>query len=244
MNLILLDSAETLGTLPREDRRYTHIRTILHGKAGSTFRAGVVNGPIGVLEVLEVTDRCIRYRFTSTQEPIPPYPIEVILGAMRPIVARRLLRDLTAIGVKGIHLVNADLSEGSYLKSSLWEKNEYLVYLREGAEQGGSTLLPTVRLYANLKDCLSALAVKSRNLVMHPEAPKSFWRVQWEWEASRERVPLFRVAIGPERGWTEREMDLFMARDFTPCRLGSRVLRTEAAALVAVGILLAQWEAG
>jgi len=243
MNLILLDSGDTLGILPRGDRRYSHIRTILRGNPGRTFKAGVVNGPIGVLEVLEISEQCVRYRFSPTQEPLPPYPIEVILGAMRPIVARRLLKDLTAIGVKGIHLVKADLSEGSYLKSSLWEKNEYLVSLREGAEQGGTTLLPTVRLYAGLKDCLSALQEKGRNLVMHPEASRSFWRVQQEWEASREPSPLWRVAIGPERGWTEGEMDSFMARDFTPCRLGSRVLRTEAAALVAVGILLAQWEA-
>ena len=244
MNLILLDSEDTLGIFPREDRRYAHILTILRGKVGNTFKAGVVNGPIGILEVLEISECCIRYRFSPSQEPIPPYPIEVILGAMRPLVARRLLKDLTALGVKGIHLVSSALCERSYLKSSLWGKHEYLEYLREGAEQGGTTILPTVRLYASVKDCLSSLQEHGRNLVIHPEAPKSLWRVQQEREVSRERISLWRVAIGPERGWTQGEIDLFVARGFSLCRMGFRVLRTEVAALLAVGILLEQWEAG
>jgi len=46
------------------------------------------------------------------------------------------------------------------------------------------------------------------------------------------------VAIGSERGWTERERDLLEKNGFTLCSMGSRVLRTETAATVASSIIL------
>lgn len=244
MNLILLDSPAPLGEFSREDRRYTHIRRILHGKVGSTLKAGVKNGPLGTLEILALTDHLLRYRFVAIQDPDPPYTIEVILGAMRPIVAKRLLKDLTALGVKGIHLVKADLSEGSYLQSSLWKNKEYETYLWEGAEQGGTTLIPVVHLYTDLKHYLHQLSAGGLNLVMDPRSPKSLFSVQLEWERTRSNNPLILVAVGPERGWTEREMELFHQYGFVPCRMGTRILRTEASALIAVGILVTQWEEG
>jgi len=242
MNLILLDSPNPSGVFNKEDRRYIHIRKILGGRVGSTLKAGVVNGPLGTLEILELSEQFLRYHFIPTQEPIPPYPIEVLLGAMRPIVARRLLKDLTALGVKGIHLVKADLSEGSYLQSSLWKNKEYETYLWEGAEQGGTTILPMVRMHADLAKGLSELPKNGKNLVLDPNAPRSLFSAQKEWKRSKGNIPMLRVAIGPERGWTERELDLFIESGFMPCRMGSRVLRTEVAALIVVGILVMQWE--
>ncbi|MCX7788684.1 MAG: RsmE family RNA methyltransferase [Spirochaetes bacterium] len=242
MNLILLDSPSTFGVFHKEDRRYTHIYRILGGKVGSALKAGVVNGPIGTLEILELSEQFLRYRFLPTEEPISPYPIEVLLGAMRPIVARRLLKDLTALGVKGIYLVKADLSEGSYLQSSLWKNREYETYLREGAEQGGNTILPIVKLYPNVEHGLREWSEEGKNLVLDPGASESLFSIQKEWMSLNDGPPVLRVAIGPERGWSGRELDLFIRNGFIPCRMGSRVLRTETAALVVVGILVMQWE--
>ncbi|GAB4373702.1 MAG: 16S rRNA (uracil(1498)-N(3))-methyltransferase [Spirochaetales bacterium] len=243
MNLILLDSPAPIGEFPREDRRYSHLRKILRVARGTSLRAGVVNGPVGILEILEISEQSIQYRFAPLQDPIPPYPIEVILGAMRPIVARRLLKDLTALGIQGIRLVKADLSEGSYLQSSLWQRKEYERSLREGAEQGCTTILPAVHLHPDLNHCLSTLPQGGRNLLMDPEAPRSFFSLQREWDSIGTNHPVHRVAIGPERGWTERERNRFLEKGFTPCKLGERILRTEAAALIAVGILISHMEA-
>ena len=37
------------------------------------------------------------------------------------------------------------------------------------------------------------------------------------------------VAIGPEGGWTDGELKLFLANGFLPVHLGERVLRTDVA---------------
>jgi RsmE family RNA methyltransferase len=46
------------------------------------------------------------------------------------------------------------------------------------------------------------------------------------------------LAIGSERGWSERERDLFEAAGFLRLSLGSRALRTETACVAAAILAL------
>ncbi len=46
------------------------------------------------------------------------------------------------------------------------------------------------------------------------------------------------IAIGPEGGWIERELETFVARGFAPVSLGTPILRVEAAVASALGQLL------
>ncbi len=50
------------------------------------------------------------------------------------------------------------------------------------------------------------------------------------------------MMVGPEGGFTEREISLARAEGFVPVKLGQRILRTETAAIVIMGIL--QYELG
>ena len=50
-----------------------------------------------------------------------------------------------------------------------------------------------------------------------------------------------RLLVGPEGGLARREVERARAAGFAELRLGPRVLRTETAALVALGVLQAQW---
>ena len=48
------------------------------------------------------------------------------------------------------------------------------------------------------------------------------------------------IAIGPERGWSDRERRLFSEAGYRPMLLGSRVLRTETACSSGVAVLLSR----
>ena len=49
------------------------------------------------------------------------------------------------------------------------------------------------------------------------------------------------LLVGPEGGFTDREIDEAMHQKFQPMALGPRVLRTETAPIAAISILQAQW---
>ncbi|MFQ3621457.1 MAG: RsmE family RNA methyltransferase, partial [Spirochaetales bacterium] len=169
------------------------------------------------------------------------YPLGVLLGAMRPIVARRLLKDLTALGVDKISIVGADFSEPSYLESNLWKKGEYQRSLEEGAEQGGTTILPRVQLFSSLTDFLQDFPKRQIQLVLDPEANTTLLKV-YSVLQPLSLSPSVWIGIGPERGWSKAELSMFEDAGFLACRMGRRVLRTEAAALIATGIIVAQWD--
>ena len=46
------------------------------------------------------------------------------------------------------------------------------------------------------------------------------------------------AAIGGERGWTDKERELFDKKGYVLCGMGNRIMRTETAATVAGAIIL------
>jgi 16S rRNA (uracil1498-N3)-methyltransferase len=48
------------------------------------------------------------------------------------------------------------------------------------------------------------------------------------------------LAIGPEGGWTESELDLFQQAGWVPASLGSAILRAETAAIAAMAVVIAE----
>jgi RsmE family RNA methyltransferase len=67
-------------------------------------------------------------------------------------------------------------------------------------------------------------------LIAHPSAPPIE-------QVVTARVPTV-LAIGPEGGWIERELETFVARGFKPVSLGTPILRVEAAVASSLGQLL------
>jgi 16S rRNA (uracil1498-N3)-methyltransferase len=49
------------------------------------------------------------------------------------------------------------------------------------------------------------------------------------------------LLIGPEGGWSEKEVAAALAAGCQPVRLGPRVLRTETAGVAAIAAMMALW---
>ena len=106
---------------------------------------------------------------------------------------------------------------------------------RFGAEQGATTHLPAIAVHERLMELLderwSARRRPALRLIAHPTAPPI--------ETGRRRLARSTVlAIGPEGGWIERELETFVERGFTPVSLGAPILRVEAAVAAALGQLV------
>lgn len=98
-------------------------------------------------------------------------------------------------------------------------------------EQSGRTIVPVVHPILSLGDYLKT-ALPALKFVLYPEAGKS-WR-DYEFIS-----PEMGLLIGPEGGLDAEEINLLFTHDFLPLSLGPRILRTETAAIVALGVLQA-----
>jgi RsmE family RNA methyltransferase len=78
----------------------------------------------------------------------------------------------------------------------------------------------------------AAAAAPSTRLLAHARGAVP---IEDAWRASP-RTPIT-LAIGPEGGWIEREVETFAARGFAVVSLGAPILRTEVALAAALGQL-------
>jgi 16S rRNA (uracil1498-N3)-methyltransferase len=236
MNLLLFDEEELGSPLLRGDERFIHIKTILKSKEGDTLEAGIVNGRRGVLTLETIGPDGIEYGFLPGDRSEPPLkPLTMIIGCPRPPTARRLVKDLVSLGAGRLVFTDTDLNEKSYLQAKLWRDGLFKGAVREGAMQGKSTLIPPVDRFFSLKKALESLAGGETRLVPDlPGGPKLSHVLAGDWPAGRKAV----AAIGPERGWTDREREMLADHGFRSVTLGDRVMRTESAALMTAGSIL------
>jgi len=242
MNLLLFESFElnNENIVRLQDRRSEHIIRILGCGPGDTVRAGVINGPAGTGEILAIRGRGkkaeVTLRFTSHDFSLHQPDVDLILGLVRPIMLKRLLTQLASLGVGRIFLINANRVEKSFFEAGLLKNENYRSYLVQGLEQARDTRLPQLSIHKRFRsfveDFIPTVAkTYSRMLVGHPEADKSVIHAVGTKMHGRTLL-----AVGPEGGWVDFEIDKFMEQSFVPVSMGKRILRTD----TAVVALLAQ----
>jgi RsmE family RNA methyltransferase len=230
MNLLLVSPDELDGDqVILRDRRAVHAREVIGAKVGATLKAGLVGGNLGTAMVMGDDGTAITLRVVFDTLAPPPMPVELVLAVPRPKVLSRTLEIAASFGVARIALTNSWRVDKSYLKSPRLAPASLAQAIRLGAEQGGTTHEAPVVLHERFMQMIdSPFAPDATRLVAHPAAPPI--------ESVMKDGPCI-LAIGPEGGWIERELETFRERGFRPCSLGPAILRVEAAVAAALAQL-------
>jgi len=237
VNLLLVEAGELAsdGTVALADRRAEHLRRIIGVKIGQSIRAGLVGGATGTAEVVTDDGATMMLRLSLTGPISQPLPVELVLAIPRPKVLTRTIETAAAFGVTRIDLTNSWRVDKSYISSPRLATAALDYALRFGAEQGATTHIPPLTIHDRFMGLLDARwptaaeGTPTTRLLVHPGAPPI--------EAATLTWPLT-IAIGPEGGWIQREIDTFVERGFTPVTIGTPILRVEAALSATLGQLL------
>ena len=238
MNIILFEDENIPEKISIKDERAKHILKILKLKTGDKFSCGLVNGSSGTGTITLMDKDWIHFSWEKTSDPVPLYPLTLLIGYTRPISSKRILREAASLGVEKIIFTGTDTGEKSYRDSNLW-KGEYRGYLMTGAEQAASTGIPFVEFYRNLQTFIRE----------NPYQPGSSTLERIVLDNVEPNVKLAEynpkdsnclLAIGSERGWSTRERNIFRINRFIFASLGNRVLRTETASTAGIAMMLAR----
>jgi len=235
MNLLLFEEADFVSaTCARiTGRRFRHIREVHRIRLGETLTVGVLGGRIGTGVLERIDDDSLEMSVHLHEDPPPKIPITVLLALPRPKVLSRVVGDLTSLGVPRIVLLNAWRVEKAYWSSpALAEKALYDSRIL-GLEQAKDTVLPELSVERFFQPFvhggLAALAPDGPRYVAHPAAANPVPR-------GLDRPGL--LAIGPEGGWIDRELESFRREGFQEVTLGPRPLRVETAIAALVARML------
>lgn len=244
MNLLLLEPGEI-----RNDQaliggpRALHLLRVLQVRPGSVVRLGLVGSRQGTGEVLQAGEAEVRLQVTlGGPLPAPPL-VELILALPRPIMLQRILKQGTVLGLRRLHLLRSQRVEKSYFASPVLAPEKSRALILEGMEQAMDTWMPEVHIHRQFRPFVEDVLpqLPGRGIIAHPQAKLQLADVFIPPSAN---CPLL-LAIGPEGGWNDYEVNAFASRGFSPFSMGSRILHVDTAvvALMAQLDLLVQLRA-
>ena len=165
-----------------------------------------------------------------------PLRITLLQGIARGEKMDLILQKATELGVAAIMPVNGERTE---VKLDAERAGKRLAHWREVAvsacEQCGRARLPDIAPPRPLEQAVQALDRDMLRLILDPEAID---RLATLAAPASMRIA---IAIGPEGGWSPRDLATLEGAGFTGLQLGPRVLRTETAGLAAIAALQARF---
>ncbi|HIQ47905.1 MAG TPA: 16S rRNA (uracil(1498)-N(3))-methyltransferase [Sulfurovum sp.] len=239
MNCILLPkNAKSIS----DEQQVKHIKEVLKSKVGDSLSIGEMGGNIGKATIAGITHNEVLLRdVILDKKPPAKLDLTVVLALPRPKVLRRLIMDMTSLGVNKLIIVNSYRTQKSYWQSPLLDRIDEFVF--EGLQQAIDTVPLVVELKKRFKpfveDEFPALLLDEEGekmegnaVIAHPYAAQS-WKTYLDVKACMPKV----LCIGAEGGWINYEVDLLCQHGCTSVSLGPRILRTE----TVVNVLLGHW---
>ena len=145
-----------------------------------------------------------------------------------------IIRPCTELGVT---LFIPVLSERTLLKPSPQKCDRWQKIAMEAAEQSERQWVPRILEPQPLAAAFEQFANGKKYLCVTRQAAPTLYSCL----IASPPEPLV-IAIGPEGGWTETEIQQAIALDYQPVSLGKRILRTVTAPTVALALVAALWE--
>jgi len=245
MNCILLPENTTSI---RDEAQVRHIKEVLKSKVGDSLTIGQIGGNMGRATIAEInTHEVVLTDVVLDKKPPAKLDLTVVLALPRPKVLRRLIMDMTSLGVNRLIIVNSYRTQKSYWQSPLLKRIDAFVF--EGLQQAIDTVPPVIvfnkRFKPFVEDEFPALLEgyeEGNAVIAHPYALQS-WRSYLDGlkgKNSHKHIMPKILCIGAEGGWIDYEVDLLCKHGCTPVSLGERILRTE----TVVSVLLRAWLEG
>ena len=246
MNCILLPKNTTIIS---DKQQVTHIKEVLKSNVGDSLTIGEIDGNIGKATIAQInTHEVLLESIILDKKPPAKLDLTIILALPRPKVLRRLIMDMTTLGVNRLIIVNSYRTQKSYWQSPLLERIDEFIF--EGLQQTIDTVPLEVEFQKRFKpfveDDFQALLVdkngvkeQGKAVIAHPYASLS-WRAYLnglKCKSSHKNIMPKILCIGAEGGWINYEVDLLCKHGCTSVSLGVRILRTE----TVVNVLLGSW---
>lgn len=159
----------------------------------------------------------------TKNENVPKKEIHLFQSIIKKDNFEWVLEKGTELGIFHFHPI---ISERSEKKNINFDRAKKII--KEASEQSGRGSLPILSKLAGLEESLGDNFV---SVAFHPDGDR-FDRIDFEKDKT---VGIF---IGPEGGWSGRELEIFKKNKVKILSFGPQILKTETAAIVATSLLL------
>ena len=193
-------------------------------------------------EILEVGRQLIRFKVSAGKgvDRESPLSLMLALGLPRPGIMDLIIQKVTELGVNEIVPLRTERAQRWLAgEKDLSRINRWGRIAQEAARQSGRNMVPRIWPLSDFPQLLQQTADTELKLFCWEEEEKENLRQALEAKGKARQAC---VLIGPEGGFSAKEAEEAASAGFQSISLGGRILRTETAAIVVVGLI--QYELG
>ena len=217
-----------------------HLARVLRAQPGQIFDV-VAHGFLHRAEITTVAPDRVDFRLHEELESDQALPLHLYVAIFKFDHLEWAIEKATELGVAAITPILARRTEKHLAQAATKRVERWRRIAHEASQQSRRTSVPTIADPIALKPALGSNQASHRILLSETEQALSLSdhlaisappRVT----TADPVVSTYALAIGPEGGWTQDEMDLFTQHHWTHVTLGPRILRAETAAIAAIAI--------
>ena len=232
-DLLSPDTAVVLSAMPS-----AHLIKVLRLRAGAKAILFNGDGTDYLCEILAAKPEAAQLQILSAQPAAAESSLKITLlqAICRGDKMDWVLEKATELGVTHIIPVQSERSEVQLDSERASKRREHWQRVVVSAcEQSGRAFVPQVETLQTLGNRLSGAVSAVTKFVLEPGgAPISSASVVM----LREHLSVA-LAVGPEGGWSERDLAQLTLGGFSQVAIGPRVLRTETAGVAAISVIQA-----
>jgi 16S rRNA (uracil1498-N3)-methyltransferase len=214
--------------------QHHYLTRVIRLQNGAQFHAIDGTGKVYLAEIIGTTAQIIQLITTDSQNL--SQQITLICALPKGNNFDDLVRACTELGVTEIipALSDRTLLQPSSQKLQRWRK-----IAQEAAEQSERTFIPTIGEPQAIQTIFTQIPDSSHKYICEARGEHPHLLTCLQSTPITEPIIL---AIGPEGGWTDGELDRAIESGFQPVSLGRQILRTITAPIVALSIVAAVTE--
>ena len=226
MNSLILKDDSGLIT---DTHLLTHIHTTLKLTPGDEVRCTVLNQGLSKGIVKEISPNFCQLILGPLVAAEKQW-FDLVVGLSRPQTSKKILEHATTFGARRFHFFKAALSDKSYLSSKIFEHNSYEEFLLAGLSQAAIySQLPEFKL--DIYNPAEHYTDAPQKFMLDLKADKNFTKVEIDFNKP------ITLAVGPERGFINDDIEKFHHAGFTSIKISSSILRVEHAVYSAISQL-------
>jgi 16S rRNA (uracil1498-N3)-methyltransferase len=211
-----------------------HLIRVLRARPGQQF--DIVTGPVVRRgRIATIRDNRVEFELAEEISTSPTLTLVLMLAIFKFDRMEWAIEKCTELGVSRIVPVIARRTDAHLAAASEKRAERWRRIALQAAEQSRRAAPPEIASPIKLR--VAATQPAAMRIVLTESEKRTLLS---DLLSSREQEEVA-LAIGPEGGWTEEELDLFRKNSWSSASLGSTVLRAETAAIAATAITVSEF---